>query len=89
MCGRQPCERDDCTWSEAFRFQCEAREVMRKPFDVRQAYYKDVLKMRGEPAQKKLINEVNQQWAMADQHKNAKGTPGKPPARVMRTSFAR
>jgi len=40
---------------------------MQKPFDVRQAYYKDVLKKRGEPAQKRLIDEVNRQWALSKQ----------------------
>lgn len=89
MCGRQPCDKVDCTWSEKFRFECEARDLMEKPFDVRQAYYKDVIKRRGEAAQQKLIKEVNSQWALAERHKNAKGTPGKPPTRVMRTLFSR
>ena len=67
MCGRQPCDKEDCTWSETFRFECEARDMMQKPFDVRQAYYKDVLKRRGEAAQQRLIKEVNRQWALSKQ----------------------
>lgn len=67
MCGHNPCDKERCTWGEPFRFECEARDVMQKPFDVRQAYYKDVLKKQGKPAQKRLIDEVNRQWALSKQ----------------------
>lgn len=35
---------------------------MRKPYDVRTAYYRDVEKRRGKDEKDKLIAEVNRQW---------------------------
>jgi len=35
---------------------------MRKPYDVRHAYYRDVEKRRGEKEKERLIAEVNRQW---------------------------
>lgn len=35
---------------------------MMKPYDVRHAYYRDVMKKRGEAEAKKLIAEVDRQW---------------------------
>lgn len=29
VCGKNPCEKPDCTWSERHRRECEARMVMR------------------------------------------------------------
>lgn len=62
MCGRAPCDKALCTWSNEWRFQCEARDVMRKPYDVRHAYYRDVEKRRGAKEKERLIAEVNRQW---------------------------
>lgn len=62
MCGHAPCDLPRCTWSEVWRFECEARDIMRKPYDVRTAYYRDVEKRRGKDEKDKLIAEVNRQW---------------------------
>ena len=71
MCGHAPCDQPRCTWSDAWRFECEARDVMRKPYDVRHAYYRDVEKRRGKDEKEKLIKEVNQQWK-TEQEKHRK-----------------
>lgn len=67
MCGAAPCDKPMCTWSEAWRFECEARDVMGKPSDARQAYYRDVLKHRGQAGRQRLVDEVNRQWAKVSQ----------------------
>ena len=65
MCGKAPCEKTDCTWSEQYRAQCEARIVMRWEKDRRQAYYQKVAKTRGEAAACALIAAVRQEWEEA------------------------
>ncbi len=67
MCGAAPCSKPLCNWSEAWRFECEARDVMQKPSDVRHAYYRDVLKHRGQAERQRLVEEVNRQWAKFSQ----------------------
>lgn len=62
MCGKAPCEKTDCTWSEQYRAQCEARVVMRWPKEKRQAYYRQVAKTRGEAAARALIAAVRREW---------------------------
>lgn len=62
MCGRAPCEKASCTWSEQYRAQCEAKTVMRWPKEKRQAYYQKVAKTRGEAAAQALIAAVRQEW---------------------------
>jgi len=78
VCGYQPCDKPTCTWSEQHRFECEARSVMRKPSDVRQAYYRDVLKHRGQDGRQRLVDEVNRQWSISiiGNATGKKGTPG-------------
>ena len=62
MCGKAPCEKADCTWSEQYRAQCEARVVMRWEKDRWQSYYQKVAKTRGETAARALIAAVRQEW---------------------------
>lgn len=67
MCGFSPCDSEQCSWGERHRFECEARDVMMKPFDVRHAYYRDVMKRRGEVEAKKLVSEVDRQWGISQE----------------------
>lgn len=69
MCGEKPCEKKSCTWSETFRRECEAREVMRWEREKRQGYYADVKKRRGEKALQSLVDEVNRQWGIRNTRK--------------------
>ena len=52
--------------------------MMRKPSDVRQAYYRDVLKHRGQDGRQRLVDEVNRQWSLSinGNATGKKGTPG-------------
>lgn len=67
MCGPKPCDKQNCTWAEKHRRECEARTVMRWDKDRRNAYFSDVKKKRGEAAAKELIGEVNEQWKTSQQ----------------------
>ena len=62
MCGHHPCDKQDCTHSEAHRAACEARTVMRWPRSARQDYYARVSRARGEKAAKELAAAVSEQW---------------------------
>ena len=62
MCGRAPCDKPNCTWTERNRRECEAREVMLWSREKRTEYYADVKKRRGEAAAKDLVTEVKRQW---------------------------
>ena len=62
MCGPKPCDKPDCTWSEAHRARCEARTVMRWPEMERKAYYVMVAEKRGEEAARKLTLDVSEAW---------------------------
>ena len=66
MCGKAPCEKADCTWSEQYRAQCEARVVMRWEKDRWQSYYQKVAKTRGETAARALIAAVRQERKKAE-----------------------
>lgn len=63
MCGRKPCEREDCSWSETHRAACETQRVMAMHKLDRNAYYKLVAKHRGEKAAQELIRAVNAAWS--------------------------
>lgn len=65
MCGRKPCDSPSCTWSEAWRAECEARYVMRLPKQQRQEYYRAVAEKRGEKAAHRLVADVNRLWSKA------------------------
>lgn len=62
MCGHRPCPSPACTWSEAHRAACEAREVMRWSGEERRAYYAKVRAVRGQDAAAGLIAAVNREW---------------------------
>lgn len=62
MCGPAPCMKPDCTWSEKFRAETEAREVMGWSRERRTVYYAGVKAKRGETAAQALIAEVKRQW---------------------------
>ena len=59
MCGLKPCDKPDCTWSEAHRALCEAMTVAEWSRDKRSAYYKDVDLKRGRKAATDLVEAVN------------------------------
>ena len=59
MCGRSPCGKPDCTWSEAHRALCEARTVAAWNRDARISYYKQVDLKRGRKAATDLVEAVN------------------------------
>ena len=59
MCGPRPCDKPDCTWSEAHRALCEAKTVAEWIRDKRSAYYKDVDLKRGRKAATDLVEAVN------------------------------
>lgn len=62
MCGKAACEKPDCTWSEKFRAETEAREVLGWDKGRRLAYYAQVKAKRGDPAMQALVAEVKRQW---------------------------
>ena len=62
MCGRAPCDKPDCTWSEAWRFECECRHVLSMSKDRRADWYKGVQKARGEESMERLKNGVKELW---------------------------
>jgi hypothetical protein len=62
MCGPKPCDKPDCTWSEAHRARCEARTVMRWPNSERKRYYGMVAEKRGSDAARQLVADVSTEW---------------------------
>jgi hypothetical protein len=63
MCGKAPCDKPNCTWSEIHRRLCEARWVCALPnLEVRQAYLTQVEKARGKPATDQLRQDVKLEW---------------------------
>jgi len=65
MCGALPCDKPDCTHSEAHRAACEARTVMRWPRSRRQDFYALVKKVRGEQAARELSQNVSDEYRRA------------------------
>lgn len=59
MCGRSPCDKTDCTWSESHRARCEAQAVAVWDREKRLKYYEDVRLRRGDNAARGLVNDVN------------------------------
>jgi hypothetical protein len=64
VCGKNPCDKPDCTWSEKHRRECEARMVMRWSKQRRIEYYALVRRHRGDLAATQLLEEVRRQYAM-------------------------
>lgn len=62
MCGAQKCGKQDCTWGEKHRFECEARFVARMRNEARQIFLKNIERKRGEEYYKKLLAESRRQW---------------------------
>ena len=66
MCGQSPCLSPTCTWSEAHRAACEAREVMRWSGEECREYYARVRAVRGQDSAAGLIAAVNLEWEDRD-----------------------
>lgn len=62
MCGRAPCDIMLCTWGEEFRRLTEARTVARWQKAEREAFYKLVIKHRGDPAARQLVEDIRAVW---------------------------
>jgi hypothetical protein len=63
MCGLNPCSSPDCTWSEKYRDECEARAVCAMPSkEDRQNYLARVEKERGTDAAARLKTDVKIMW---------------------------
>lgn len=65
MCGKKPCNKPSCTWSEAHRAECEARYVARmgNPDEGRaMKYLLKVEKVRGAKAVDKLRTMARDMW---------------------------
>lgn len=62
MCGREPCSKPNCTWSEAHRLEGEARAVAAMSAEARTEYHALVVKKRGEGAGQELIRAVRELW---------------------------
>lgn len=65
MCGTKRCKKPDCTWSEKFRRECEARCVCAmQNRKLRLEYIRDIKRIRGERAAQELMDEVHRQWKL-------------------------
>lgn len=69
MCGANPCDKPNCTWSIAYLQACEARWVMRQPAEWRANYYQLVEKHRGKKALDELKGRVKFEWSRAQESK--------------------
>ena len=58
MCGKTPCAKPDCTWSESHRKACEIRHVLRLSASQRSEHYSLVAIKRGEKASRELMAAV-------------------------------
>lgn len=67
MCGANPCDKPNCTWSEAWKAECEARHVASKPAEWRRNFYAEVLKKRGPKALEELKRKVGEAWKKSQQ----------------------
>ncbi|MDR3158601.1 MAG: hypothetical protein LBU11_06250 [Zoogloeaceae bacterium] len=63
MRGMSPCDKPECTWSEAHRALCEARSVCRMAdIEKRREYLALVEKHRGKEAADQLREAVKKEW---------------------------
>lgn len=62
MCGANPCSKPNCSWSEAWKAECEARMLASKPADWRREFYVEVEKKRGPAALADLKKRVGEAW---------------------------
>lgn len=50
MCGRAPCGKKDCTWSEEYRAAAEIRTVAKMEAPAQRKYFEAVAHSRGKEA---------------------------------------
>ena len=50
--------------SPEYRLECEARHVMKMPYEKKRDYYAGVLRERKQKGLDELINEVNRQYRL-------------------------
>lgn len=62
MCGPAPCSKPNCTWSEAWKAACEARQVATKPAEWRRDFYAEVAKRRGHAVLADLKKRAGDVW---------------------------
>ena len=67
MCGKAPCDRQNCTRSREHLKDCEARLVMTWPAEKRATFYAEVLKKRGPEATAELKQRVGEAWKKSQQ----------------------
>lgn len=67
MCGAAPCDKPNCTWSEPWKLECEARLVAKMPAEWRKDFYTEVEKKRGKQALDDLKLRVGQAWKKSQQ----------------------
>lgn len=67
MCGPRPCDKPNCSWSEHFKAECEARQVAKMPAEWRKSFYLEVEKQRGKAALEDLKTRVGQAWKQSQQ----------------------
>jgi|JI10StandDraft_1071094.scaffolds.fasta_scaffold2818457_2 hypothetical protein len=62
MCGANPCDKPNCTWSREHLQACEARMVAKMPAEWRRDFYAEVLQKRGPAALAELKKRVGEAW---------------------------
>lgn len=67
MCGPSPCEKPNCTWSEAFREECLLRHIGKQPGAWRASYYAEHQKKHGPAATSELKRKVGEAWKKSQQ----------------------
>ena len=67
MCGANPCDKLNCTWSETFREECWFRHIARKPAEWRANHYAGFEKKHGKPATAELKLKVGEAWKTLQQ----------------------
>lgn len=71
MCGSAPCEKPDCTWSEFYRFECEAKWVAKQDKAARQRHYRKVASRRGREATYQLVERVRELGRLFQENQSA------------------
>lgn len=67
MCGANPCDKPNCTWSEAWKKECWLRHIAKQPADWRANHYADFEKKHGKPATAELKRKVGEAWKKSQQ----------------------
>lgn len=66
MCGANPCNKPNCTWSRDHLQACEARMVAKMPAEWRRDFYAEVLQKRGPAALAELKKRVGEAWRLRE-----------------------